>query len=1012
MYLRSLGNPGIIADDGTELSLQNLPLAVLLYLAIGGPRDRRHLAEVFWCGNASALNSLSTTLSRIRARAPTAVEAVDASVVSCTLKTDIDSLRAASEARDGERVCQLYAGAFLNRLRLRNMSLEFEDWLLDTRASAASLAETATLHVSRGHFASGDIALAAEGAAWAWEVINRDGLVTPDFIPGYHRMLAAVGHPLTGAVSRAAAEFGVELDETSSAPMPERSADGVSGRSGVSSTSAGQHDRSSHLTSGQFFGFVDEIRSVRNALMDHRISTIVGLGGSGKTRLCHELVGSLQIGDGGDFTEMLWVNLGPVSDPGRVPAAIAAAAGKGASPGQDVSSVIARDTPVLLVLDNFEHVLEAGQLVSDLINVRPELRVLVSSRVPLGLPGEHLVPLTGLRIGAGDGDLAPAEELFLAAARRAGSALVETDTTPAPDTRAHIHRICTQVAGLPLALELAGSWTTVLRPEGIALALESSNDLLRPGASMAERSLEEILDQTWHSLGAEERLALLTLSVFPGGCPGEAVSVTDGLAFATLDSLVRAAVSFIDDTGRFRLHPLIARHAQFRLAEDQTLAHAVRMVQRQYVLNLIERCGPRLNGSGQHQAMLELRTERHNIAAAWDWCAAADRWDDIGVMLEPLRTSMVKSGQIAEAELLFTRALEHCRTTSAAPSLTHGRLAEAASWISLLSGRVRAASTMLDEADKAVAQAASEQAKAGPGGTGNAHAVGIAKANVLRTRGVLTLGKGEIDQALACFTEALEALPVPEVEPHLFAKLNEDLGHCHEARGEDKLAERCFRETLDRGRELDDPHMVARSYLTLAKAELNSDPKMALVLLEEGEVIARASELDQLLSYFPGDRARAYLKLGDAASASVAFDEGIKVVEKVGHLVTLAGNTIGRGECARRLGDFDAARHDIRSGVRLCVETNCWPYLLWAAVAACGLWFDTNQAADSAGNAGSLPLQLLELVAQHQAAEIMVGQQARSLLAERTEMSDPVDVSFDSSRLDVVAERVLALLSS
>ncbi len=314
-------------------------------------------------------------------------------------------------------------------------------------------------------------------------------------------------------------------------------------------------------------GREDETRRVCELLALGRLVTLTGPGGTGKTRLAlavlAEVAGSYA--DGAAF-----VDLAPVSDPELVASAIASALDvreAAGGPLEETLRTFVADRELLLCLDNFEHLLDAAPLVSQLLAAAPRLRVLATSRAPLRLAGEtaHLVP----PLEPGE-----AEELFVVRASAAKPTLVLTDGGAEA-----VREVCARLDYLPLAIELAAARTPSLSPEKLRDRLGERLPLLTQGprdVPSRQRTLRATLDWSYGLLAAGEPGLLARLSVFSGGCTLEAAEAVGGADLDTLSSLVEQSLIRAEDLGletRYLMLETVREYAEDKLrsqGEEET----------------------------------------------------------------------------------------------------------------------------------------------------------------------------------------------------------------------------------------------------------------------------------------------------------------------------------------------------------------------------------------------------------------------------------------------------------
>ncbi|GGQ04229.1 BTAD domain-containing putative transcriptional regulator [Streptosporangium pseudovulgare] len=384
----------------------------------------------------------------------------------------------------------------------------------------------------------------------------------------------------------------------------------------------------------QLTSFVGRERELERigALRDSRLVTITGPGGTGKTRLAIEAAGR-------DRREACFVDLTSAADDDQVPRAVLGALGlretgfqslRTADPADRLVAALA-DRESLLVLDNCEHVIAGtAVLARGLLAECPGLRVLATSREPLGITGETLVPLAPLPtpppdLPPRDAAAYPAVRLF---ADRA--AAVRPGFEVGPDNAAAVVRICAALDGLPLAIELAAARLRSFTAEEIAgrLAEHGRFRLLSRGdrtAAARHRTLRAVVEWSWDLLTPDERALARRFAVFTGGASLEAVEEVCGVDAAAgllADLVDRSLVEA--DGDRYRMLNTILLFCAEKLAESGE-GERLRAAHARHFLGLAERAGPHLLRAGQLRWLERLSAEHGNLMAALRWAVRGDR---------------------------------------------------------------------------------------------------------------------------------------------------------------------------------------------------------------------------------------------------------------------------------------------------------------------------------------------------------------------------------------------------
>lgn len=622
--LHTLGHLQLVA---TEAPAQPLftgpkPLLMLAYLALEGPTTRRHLAELFFAQHPDPLDNVSATARRLR-QIDESVLISDGPELICGVRCDYTEALHAISNGSVDIALDLYRGSFLRRSDVSVFGAEFESWAYQKRSEMAEALRTCLLENAELSCVRRRPRDAGRFAEQAWLLSGADEPTT-ELLARLHGVLLALQHPREAEVRREAISFGVrELSAT-----PEDALGVLSRR--LSLTQADNLP----LPPGPFIGRDHEIDELTLLLRseDVRLVTLQGLGGAGKSQLALEvgrrLAAEREFMDGVHF-----VRLEPVTDYRLLPLVLATTLGltlQGTASHLDQLIDFIGHQQMLLILDNFEQLIEAAEVTTELLTRCPGVKLLVTSRVRLGTQPEVPVTVDGLQYP--EEVLAPAEaltydavNLFVQRARMHDRSLrLEEDAVTA------IVRICRAVAGLPLGLELSAAWSEHLDLEEIAKEVERAPASLESqlrGVPERHRSLQATLDYSWSLLSAVERVTLRELTVFRGGFCKEAAASVLGTNLRLLASLVQKSLLRVHEY-RYELHPLLHEYARGHLRlQSGRLAQLNREHARYYFRLLSSFTSCIISGSGLHEAVSELNEERANLAAAWRWCIASSRHD-------------------------------------------------------------------------------------------------------------------------------------------------------------------------------------------------------------------------------------------------------------------------------------------------------------------------------------------------------------------------------------------------
>ena len=426
-----------------------------------------------------------------------------------------------------------------------------------------------------------------------------------------------------------------------------------------------------------FLGRETELAEIARLLADPtpRLVSILGPGGSGKTRLALEAAaGQLDRFEHGVF----FVRLGPLSSPESIIPAIAEALNfsfyEGVPPEQQLHNYL-REKRLLLVMDNYEHLLAStggmsggAQIAAELLKVAPGLKILATSRASINLREEQRFPLSGIDVPAEDVVERTAQSsavaLFLQSARR-----VRPDFELAGENVEPVARICRRVEGMPLAIILAAAWVELLTPIEIAAELERSLDFLESelrDLPSRQQSMRAVFNHSWRLLSEPERQVFRQASVFRGGFTREAAEGVTDASLQTLRGLVSKSFLQVTPIGRYEVHELLRQFGAERL-ETSKVADAdtrerfeileVRDRHSAYYCAYLQQREADLKGVRQQLALAEIEVEFENARAAWDWAVEQADPEAVEQALESLFEFYQMSNRFQEGHDDFSRAV-------------------------------------------------------------------------------------------------------------------------------------------------------------------------------------------------------------------------------------------------------------------------------------------------------------------------------------------------------------------
>jgi predicted ATPase/class 3 adenylate cyclase len=405
-----------------------------------------------------------------------------------------------------------------------------------------------------------------------------------------------------------------------------------------------------------FIGRENEIAEVKQELESHRLVTLTGSGGTGKTRLSLQVAADLLE----KFDHGVWfVELAPLTDSDLIPQTILSTIGVQEQQGKiplEVLKEYLHEKQALIVLDNCEHLISASaEVANTLLNAAPKLKVMASSREALGVKGEMSYPVPSLSLP----DIKHLPVIEQLSQYEAVRLFIDRALLVAPhfvvdkDNAPHIAQICYRLDGIPLAIELAVARINLFSFEKIKTRLDDRFRLLTGGARTAlprQQTLRALIDWSYDILSENERLLLRRLSVFAGGWTLEAaeevcVGQNDILSYAVLDlltQLINKSLVVVIAEGsqsgetRYRMLETIRQYARETLLEAGG-GEIVRDHHLAYFVKLVEQAEPELYRSNQAFWLNKLDDELDNLRIALEWALAIDAESGLRIAALPWR---------------------------------------------------------------------------------------------------------------------------------------------------------------------------------------------------------------------------------------------------------------------------------------------------------------------------------------------------------------------------------------
>ena len=969
--------------------------ALLIYLvATQRPYSRELLADFFWDDRSpeQAMANLRSLLSGLRRKFKPYLDITRQTIAFKTesaywLDTaEFQTLAQSENVSDWETAIGLYQADFLAGFDIRD-SRGFEEWVTLERERHQRTA----VHLLRRlvqHFL--DHQLYEIGIRYAARLLAISPL--SEWAHRQMMLLLARNDQRAEALRQYQTCCDVLVEELGIDPSPETTALYERIRAAVDIR---RHNLPVATT--PFVGREAELAQIQAQLVrpSCRLLTLTGPGGIGKTRLALHLA---ETAVGTTLNGVFLVPLAAVPAPEFIVPAIAEAIGftfAGAAPPKTQLLAYLQAKEMLLVLDNFEHLLKGSQLLAEMSQALPDVKLLVTSRERLNLQTEWTFEVEPLPLPANSqGQTADSLTLFAQMAQRA-----QADFSLTPENQSDVARICRLVAGVPLGIELASAWVRQLSCAEIAEELAKDLDFLETRAGDVpdrHRSLQAVFDHSWALLTADEQQALAQLTVFRGGFTREAARQVTAATLWTLTALVDKSLLHREANGRFEMLEMVRQFAAERLDELPDLAAAAQARHAQYFLLLLHTQENDWQTDRRQRALDLLSPEIENVRAAWRWAVAAledfQAPDTAAQAVQWLDQALVSLFFLYESRGWFQdgaaafgwamAALEErarLKQESGPHRLAYGRLLVRYGRFVTFLGQYEKAQHMLEQA-LTLLQASDNKTE-----------ISLCHSYLA----ILASFQGDYETAVALAQTSLAL--IRELNHKAGLAFAQNLcGTLAHRQGKYEMAREHYEASLVLRRELGDQHGTAVALNNLGNlANAQQDFVAARRYYEESQILFKAINHQPGRAATLGNAGVVAMQLGELAEARQLHEESLILKQELGNRRSIAISLINLGEVNSALGEADAARRSFHEALRLTMEIQALPLALDALVGVAALLVQDDQAEQA--------LRLLHLVQHHPASTRETQEKAAQQLTNLDEPAEP-------SELPDLAETVAEVL--
>ena len=623
------------------------------------------------------------------------------------------------------------------------------------------------------------------------------------------------------------------------------------------------------IYSTSFYCFERELVQIKQLLQKRRLVVLHGAGGTGKTRLAVQAASELS----GQFRDGIFF-LAFSDLPGSRDMAIHIAEALGlilSSPVSPETQLLAalREREMLLILDHLNANQPPSDFIQQILALAPGVRLLVTSRAPIGVSDEADYEIVGLNYPHPE-NTAPlrsfsAVQMFIFCSQR-----IQPDFMPDKEDETAIGRICQIVQGYPLGIELAATWVATLSVKAIALSLKNSLALLKShqpeGADLPPLTVDAVFDSFWSMLSKGEQTMLTSLSVFNGPFSQAAAQQVAGVSLFFLDALLGKLMLHRLPGDRYRLHALLRSYLQSKLAEVSLDSSELADRHCTYYTSLLSEQVEAIRGPNEPQILADIESSIENIRAAWTWAVDSGNYSRLNQFYSVLFQFYLSRGWLQESAAELTYAVEHIEAAPPPPDDHPGWQA-----YGLALGYLAQFLTQLGQAEEA------EKATRSALPIIEKHGTRLDRAFILEKIGSTLRAQGKYSDAEK---HRRESLAIYQAEGDLFqaAEVINNLAAVRYSQGKRVEALGLFEESLRIFRQFGNLGKISRALNNIGLVAVEvGDVERGKNMLLESLALARELDAKALLANVLDSLGDASYQLGDLTAARQYYGEALAI---------------------------------------------------------------------------------------------------------------------------------------